>query len=607
MDTIYLIFFAIFGLVLAIGVGLQLSSTIDDFVIYVLFWMLYIISLVTFVNIFLTTYYYLNMKNKAGPPGKIGPQGDRGDKGQAGLCDVSCRDSIGENQLLDVVKEKLKEKNKGVEVNFQNAFIKAKIRQMVASEEFRRVAPINGPQNLINYMKDIWKIWIDLLFDAGGVKYFEMIGGEMEFDWIADNPFNELKKYDVFYWGMGRQYRPEIIEKCYKSSDGVTPDLSLESFSFIQASKTNFYESLGVGYNGRNNYVSFWRAKQFTYDGTTYYPVGDLAYGPSGNDDNINMNRYVGAINLSYNVKGPDRGTIIVAGDVKGPRDYLLIWSATNTRNKFYIWRPIPPDGYVSLGDVVTFKNRAPLTGSNAPIRCVPKDVVKKLAAPTNKLWSSIRTGLSSSDINLLGFVPTSAIVGNAGKSTAATDINAYNMFRGVISNTLIPRNEVQDSFYALDPLKYDVNKTIGITAQTPEVPVEDNKVGKGYLKFEPKDSKYSIMTYVNMKNNPILKHSRTNKLLKGQLVPNAISNAYIIQLNNKCISFKNNELKINDACDELKDEQIFSILPTGKQKGEVRIQHYKSDKFLKYMGGEFSLQDKNITSDLLHLNFIMQ
>ena len=54
---------------------------------------------------------------------------------------------------------------------------------MCSSEEFKQLAPYNGPINLINYLKDIWKIWIGLLYDAGGMLYFETIGAEDQFDW----------------------------------------------------------------------------------------------------------------------------------------------------------------------------------------------------------------------------------------------------------------------------------------------------------------------------------------------------------------------------------------------------------------------------------------
>ena len=58
---------------------------------------------------------------------------------------------------------------------------------------------------------------MNLLYEQGGLRYFQTIGAETEFEWLKENPFDEMKKYDVFYWGMGKQYRPQLVDKCYNS------------------------------------------------------------------------------------------------------------------------------------------------------------------------------------------------------------------------------------------------------------------------------------------------------------------------------------------------------------------------------------------------------
>ena len=57
MQSIYVLFLGAIGIIIAIGVGLQLSNDIDEFIIYLLFWMLYIISIITFINIILVANY----------------------------------------------------------------------------------------------------------------------------------------------------------------------------------------------------------------------------------------------------------------------------------------------------------------------------------------------------------------------------------------------------------------------------------------------------------------------------------------------------------------------------------------------------------------------
>ena len=56
-----------------------------------------------------------------------------------------------------------------------------------------------------------------------------------------------------------------------------------------------------------------------------------------------------------YRTNGPARETIIFSGDLKGPINYELLWTNRGRRgNNIWIWRPIAPKNYISLGDVVT-------------------------------------------------------------------------------------------------------------------------------------------------------------------------------------------------------------------------------------------------------------
>ena len=189
MELIYMIFIGIIGIIIAIGVGLEISKGIDEFTVSMIFWILYIITIITFINIVLVWNYYQNMKGKKGPIGEQGDIGERGDKGNTGLCDANCRDSICENALNELIIDELKERNNGVIIKMNNVYIKSKVRQMCASDEFKQLAPYNGSLNLINYLKTIWKEWFELLYESGGLNYFQTIGAESEFEWLKENPF----------------------------------------------------------------------------------------------------------------------------------------------------------------------------------------------------------------------------------------------------------------------------------------------------------------------------------------------------------------------------------------------------------------------------------
>lgn len=606
MELIYVIFIAIIGIIIAIGVGLEISKNIDEFTVSMLFWILYIITIVTFINIILVWNYYQNMKDKKGTIGEQGEMGERGEKGDAGLCDPKCRDNICENSLNELIIDELKERNNGDVIKMNNVYIKSKIRQMCASDEFKQLAPYNGSLNLINYLKTIWKKWFDLLYDSGGLSYFQTIGAETEFDWLKDNPFDELKKYDVFYWGMGKQYRPQLVDKCYYSTDGVNISDIKNTYN-IRVSKTDYYDKIGdsKGTEALQD-ISFWRAKQFTYKNNVFYPIGDIIIGPDTLGDNVGRPRKIGEYVIHNNIiTGPNRETIIVSGDVKPPVNYILKWNNKGERgNNFWVWKPIAPEGYIALGDIITVSENKPLTNENAPIRCVPKELTEKIPSPQTILWTSQGIRMAS-HISLLGYN-----LNNKDIKVASTDSNAYNVFRTVEgSNTnYIPNSDHNNNFYKLNSNKYDTNFVIGRENGNPNDSNGANRVGKGYIPSPQKDAKYSIMSYINLKNNGKLTHSNTSKIITCNLIPNAIGNAYLVKDNEKCLDFVNNKIKKNE-CDELLDTQIFSIIFTGNKKNQCQLRHYESKKILTFNKNgnrTFTLIDENDSNNYANTLFIM-
>ena len=611
MDTIYLFIIFAIGVIIAIGIGLEISKGIEETVIALLFWFLYIITIITFINIILVGNYYLTMRNKTGPPGIQGPSGDRGEKGDAGKCNADCRDQYCINKLIGIdgiIPTKLKNLNQGVNVDLNNIYIKSKVAQMCSSDEFKQLAPYNGPSNLVKYLGNIWENWIELIYNAGGKLYFETIGAEDQFDWLSSSPFDEIRKYDVFYWGMGMQYRPKLVERCYASDDGNTPNPGASGY-VLRIAKSDLYDKItdSAGSLAFND-VSIWRAKQFTYQGAVFYPVGDVLIGPSRHGDSTSSNKHVGAITYPHPQNGPARETIIVSGDVKGPINYEPLWSNQANGNQFWVWRPIAPAGYMALGDLITTSADPPLTGNQAPIRCIPAPLVIHLSSSGNVLWSSLGSQ-EPINFNMLGFTPNTDSSGYAG----ADDSNAYNLFRGVVgTGTTIPESDINGSFYYIDPNKYDTTFQLGHQAGRPDTSADSNKVGKGYIPSTQKDSKYSVLAYLQLKNQPILTHNKTTTQLHGQIIENAIGNSYTLSTTAtpasgvKCLALSSTGA-INQILYNPDDEyQFFSIVMTGNIKNECRVIHKTTGKYLKYKTGLFTLQDTSDTSDQEYLNYTM-
>ena len=57
MFIIYVLLFAI-GFIGTIALGINLSQEIDNTTMYILFWMLYLVTITTFINIMASGYYY---------------------------------------------------------------------------------------------------------------------------------------------------------------------------------------------------------------------------------------------------------------------------------------------------------------------------------------------------------------------------------------------------------------------------------------------------------------------------------------------------------------------------------------------------------------------
>lgn len=243
----YIIFFTVLGLIIAFVIGINLSSNIDDKVLYFLFWMMYIITIGTLVNIGLSGYYYSIMRVKTGPRGPRGNRGIAGDPGELGECDPECRTSLCRSGILEHIIKRVaaEEAKNGIPIEerltlsgFQNVFIKERIKSMCTSPEYSQLAPYKGEQNLINYIKTIWGDIAIALYKSGGSAYFKTIGAENSWDWVTNNPWDEFKKYDIYYWGLGKEYRPILNEKC--------DDTTTQSKEQAQADISNAPNTLNI-------------------------------------------------------------------------------------------------------------------------------------------------------------------------------------------------------------------------------------------------------------------------------------------------------------------------------------------------------------------------
>lgn len=602
MQPLFIIFSIFITFLGFIAIGLNLSSEIENSTVYMLFWILWTISFITAINIVMTIVYYYIMRDKRGPPGKRGQRGDEGETGKPGTCEASCRDDICVNEIKNKIKNKLKELS-GKNVDFNNIYLHHKIRQQCGSNEFKMISGYNGPNALVKHLATIWEQWVVLLFNSGGINYFEGLGGEDSWDWVDDNPFDEMKKYDVFYWGMDKQFRPMEVEGC--------PANGMKDSELVKVCYTNNYTLITNtdGLNG-SDFASFWRPKMVSYKGTNYYPAGDIVVGPKPSNDNIAVPRYVGKIKLNKKGLGPNRETILVGGDVRGPIKYELLWDSSDvgSSKNFYVWRPIGPrtnsGNYIALGDVITDSSSPPPTGAGSPIRCVNAKHLNTVNHNRNILWSSEGTG-SVRYTNLLGFVPHNGST----TTTPGNSSNGYNLFRGVRGDiNMIPSSDVNAQFYsikssAIDPAgvpgesSSSVSRTVSSSVDTSEL---------GYQGSKKRDPKYSIQPFLRLKTEGYLYHRNSEKSFYTKSAGDNTANSYLVMVGNKayddflssrCLAAPDGRL-ITEHCLPSDRKQYFRLDFTGYEKDQCRVVHKSSGKYLVINGGNFELVKKISNKD---------
>lgn len=209
------------------------------------------------------------MKNKKGPQGAQGERGDKGEPGPVGKCSADCKNNAGYmaiiQHIVDVINTE--EKHNGNPATFtitdlKNVYVKSKVKSICSSVEFQQMTAYKGAQSLVNYLKTVWGNIIKLIYTSGGINYLKSIGAEHDWDWTANNPWDEFKKYDVYYWGLGNTYRPQLLDKCSADSGQLNKQASDDTYPpktyFSGGGKTGEYIKPTTGkYDSKYSILSY--------------------------------------------------------------------------------------------------------------------------------------------------------------------------------------------------------------------------------------------------------------------------------------------------------------------------------------------------------------
>ena len=529
--NIYWIFITLVLFCVYILFGLHFTKGLESTSQIILTWVVYTILWITALNIVTLGYFWSVIIKKTGPYGIRGPIGDMGKTGLDGACSVSASKLYTMKILNDYINNLYKEKTNTELLNqdtqtFPCRYLNEKIQTLAGSRQYNVVVvdlsnDNKSINNLTNYLKSIWKTWFELIYNSTAVpgiwftdEYGDEAGGS-DYDWVGNNPFDEIKKYDVYYWGLTRDFRPLKAELCRSNAthgDSKFPKHHLpqkqdNQVQRLKVIETNDYKYIGNTFTkDRNQAGSWWSPNPQTIAGETYYPVGDV-FVIGNNNPTKSGNTIVGdSVRGHSSTNGPDMKTILVAGDIVDPIGYKKS-SGLYTWNQMRLYAPTCPAGYTAIGDTSTSNNVGQQLNT---VKCLPTECVEEIAPgpahqqiKTPNQWNRYNRWFNWAKLRYSYTWYNNVNVLNSGDNEA-TYKNGYNLMRGSETYGILKNG---------DPW-YKIKKSCMVKTPNREFPplpkipapgikdVEDINadLGIGWYGHPYKlDPKYSIFSFLNL------------------------------------------------------------------------------------------------------------
>jgi hypothetical protein len=586
------IIFSIF-IVIVVGIilGFKFAIHIYNPVLYILFWVMYFITFLSVMSLLGNVYIYDTISNKNGIPGQKGLKGETGETGEIGICKGNCRDDFCYHELLKHCNDYLNKThpNPGKPIEIHNKYWKDRLSKICRSREFSNLVTHRGRDDIVKYVIKILNIWMDLLYKEGGRLFFESMGSENEFEWRTNNPWNEIKKYDMYYWDMHAIFRIRQFSNCNKPLRDMTkPEMDIidsNEYYSIWDNRTN------RGQRKLNN--SFWHPKTIHKNNTKYYPMGDV-YFPLNNNDKRDKTITRGDINIEYKSKyidykfksGPSQVTQLVNGNsnVKAPIGFKYIgssyyyycsgwwcekyyWNKSRRPRYVHIFEIIPPNGYIAMGCAAKSSS---MNNPNQIIRYINKDDYRCISKKCVE-----RVGNGSSIVFQHGsfkiYQPHGHHIRNSGYLFKASHKNHHK----------------NDSLYRIKN---------SCTDTTNDTPRKDYKYSNKWYEQPAKDRKYSILHYLSLPSTAILVNKGNPRIfMKVRHVSGKSYNSYhIIQYSsgveiddqNESLleAVDNNDLKWRQNTIPKVDSYQWVINMDQTKYGDMTITSKAHNQYLRYV-----------------------
>lgn len=353
--------------------GSHLSSNFKESSEIIIFYIAYVLFGITLLNMVMVSVYWEVLSKKRGPPGPRGIMGESGDEGGEGHCTLDhnimfallkikeavaniVNDNTGDNVKLEDIYNK-------DENRLTNSMFDGVINRIVQSKEFDTILlrPDTNDtikygktlKDITGYLKSIIGDWsLNMINMPGGIDFFVNIDGSFTDTVELEKYFhNEIEKYDIWYWGGTRVFKPmeiEVMRQTQFASNGDSnnmmqnsafpmEDLPLIDIMEIKYSDndTSNLEWLwgSKGLNEPLDNFSGWRnnspgiyseyikpaiyiPKVKTINNKRYYPIGCVMI---EEDENNKTNKI--------------KKTLLVSGDVIIPKNLTLMWLDRKQQN----------------------------------------------------------------------------------------------------------------------------------------------------------------------------------------------------------------------------------------------------------------------------------
>ena len=501
---IFWIFFFLILLCIYILFGLYLTEGIVDFKTTAMTWIIYTCLWITVGTIFLLAYFWGTLRTKTGPYGVRGVSGEHGEQGIDGTCSVTATQSEAIKQINELIDTLYNAKTGKSMLNqetqaFTNKYLTNKISTMAGSKQYKIMytqasALGKTPQEVINYVKGIWKEWFNHIYNAKA-EWFQDEYADEDYSWGGTNPFIEIKKYDMYYWGLSHAFRPMKAEVCRSSAGYESSKFPIKPQARLKIIQSNDYMKLTDDWKTRGSPdASWWRARTITIGDDTYHPVNDIITAGWGGIVYGNLHRtgpnITGDMQFDNGQIGPDIRSILVSGDVVEPikANERIGESWIGGGNDVIANTPACPNGYVSMGDIIQYQDPASGANNDDPnkykIKCIPADCVEDNGR-TNQSLSAWNQNVSMKVLNNWNW-----------KNYDANGDNGYNAFR--VSGK---------PFYRIKPQCL----VPPVTPSTKDPEDENIAVGIGWYGHPYKtDPRYSIFAFLGLVPEGMIVHQAT-------------------------------------------------------------------------------------------------